>query len=105
MLKYKQIFIKALDFLIGTPDALQSPDIELAELNITKLSKKFSLMSISVTFAPFPMNINHAFISDKSPHIFKKIGINRRKGRGHIPLKCIEPRFTKDYIIILQRSF
>jgi hypothetical protein len=51
------------------------------------------------------MHINHAFISDNSPHIFKNIGINRRKGRGHLPLKRIKPRFTEDYIIILQRSF
>jgi hypothetical protein len=34
MLQYKQIFIKALAFLTGTPDAPQSPDIELAEVNI-----------------------------------------------------------------------
>jgi hypothetical protein len=47
MLQYKQIFIKALSFLTGTPDAPQSPEltdsliyqinlpiIELAEVNI-----------------------------------------------------------------------
>jgi hypothetical protein len=47
MLQYRQIFIKALDFLTGTPDAPQSPElihsliyqinlpiIELADMNI-----------------------------------------------------------------------
>jgi hypothetical protein len=50
-------------------------------------------------------NVNSYVISDNSPHIFKKIGINRRKDPGHMPLKHIKPRFTKDYTIILQRSF
>jgi hypothetical protein len=40
MLQYKQIFIKSLAFLTGTPDALQSPDIELAEVNIMGSEKK-----------------------------------------------------------------
>jgi hypothetical protein len=44
-------------------------------------------------------------ISDYSTHIFENIGINRRKDRGHLPLKRIKPRFTEDYTIILQRSF
>ena len=34
MLQYKQFFIKALYFLTGTLDALQSPSIELEEVNI-----------------------------------------------------------------------
>jgi hypothetical protein len=50
-------------------------------------------------------NVNSYVISDNSPHIFENIGINRRKGRGHLPLKHIKPRFTEDYTIILQRSF
>ena len=45
------------------------------------------------------MQIDDAFIS------FKKSGIKRRKGRGHLPLKYIEPRFTGDYIMMLQRPF
>jgi hypothetical protein len=52
-LQYKQIFIKALDFLTGTPGAPQSPEltdssiyqinlpiIELAEVNIMGSEKK-----------------------------------------------------------------
>jgi hypothetical protein len=64
-----------------------------------KVSKHLSLPSIPATFAPFPMHINYALISDNSPHRFEKIGINKRKPRGHLPLKHIKPRFTSDYII------
>jgi hypothetical protein len=44
-------------------------------------------------------------ISDYSTHIFENIGINKRKYRGHLPLKRIKPKSTEDYTIILQRSF
>jgi hypothetical protein len=64
-----------------------------------KVSKHLSLPSIPATFAPFPMQINYALISDNSPHRFESIGINKRKPRGHLPLKRIKPRFTPDYII------
>jgi hypothetical protein len=142
MLQYKQIFIKALAFLTGTPHAPQSPElssdiliyqlnlpiIELAEVNIMgsdlfflcvdlelgkivvyfsffkalypafpylvdssppvvtdsrvpglpgsqKFQSIFSLSSIPATFAPFPMHINHAFISDNSPNTSKILAL------------------------------
>jgi CRISPR/Cas system CMR-associated protein Cmr1 (group 7 of RAMP superfamily) len=45
------------------------------------------------------MQIDYALIS------FENIGIKWRKGRGHLPLKHIEPRFTEDYIMMLQHPF
>ena len=68
-------------------------------LGSQKVSKHLSLPSIPVTFTPFPMQINYALLSDNSPHSFEKIGINKWKPRGHLPLKRIKPRFTRDYII------
>ena len=60
-----------------------------------KVSKHLSLPSIPATLMPFPMHINYALISDNSPHRFEKIGMDKQKPRGHLPLKRIKPRFTQ----------
>ena len=64
-----------------------------------KVSKNLSLPSIPTTFAPFPMHINYALISDNSPHRFERIGINKWKPQGNFPLKRIKTRFMWDYVI------
>jgi hypothetical protein len=64
-------------------------------LGSQKFLMHFSLPSIPATFPPFPMKISYALLSDKSPHKFERIGINKRKPRGHVPLKRIKPRFTR----------
>jgi len=74
MLQYKQFFIKALAFLTGTPDALHSPGIELAEVNIMgsdffffvdlELRKIVAYFSFFKAFCPaFP------YLIDSSPPI------------------------------------
>jgi hypothetical protein len=48
---------------------------------------------------PFPMHINYAFTSDNPPDRFENIGFNKRKARGHLPLKRINRRILWDLII------
>jgi hypothetical protein len=36
---------------------------------------------------PFPIDINYALKSHNRPDRFEKIGFNKRKARGHLPLK------------------
>jgi hypothetical protein len=53
------------------------PALELASFTLPgsqKVSKHLSLPSIPATFAPFPMQINYALLSDNSPHKFERIG-------------------------------
>jgi hypothetical protein len=47
---------------------------------------------------PFPMHINYDFTSDNRPDRFENIGFNKRKARGHLPLKCINRRILWDLI-------
>jgi hypothetical protein len=47
---------------------------------------------------PFPMNINYSFTCENQPDMFKNIVFNKRKARGHLPLKCINMRILWDLI-------
>jgi len=47
---------------------------------------------------PFPIHINYDFTSDNSPKMFEKIGINKQKAQGHLPLKCINGRILWNLI-------
>jgi len=47
---------------------------------------------------PFPMHINYAFTSENRPDNFEKIGFNKWKDLGHLPLKCINRQILWDLI-------
>jgi hypothetical protein len=69
-----------------------------------KKSTKESLILLHVLHVrPFPIDIIYDFTGDSS-QMFENIGINKRKARGNLPLKCIYGRILWNLISFLCQS-
>jgi hypothetical protein len=67
-------------------------------------STKASLILVHARHVrPFPIDINYDFTGDSS-QMFENIGINKRKARGNLPLKCIYGRILWNLISFLCQS-